>query len=94
MFLNWLDGREEEFFLCNGGRSTLRYYGISPHSPDRVAQVPSEHLDFFRSLLPYYDTETYLFVHAGVRPGIPMELAGSTRPDLDPPRVLPVGTTG
>ena len=24
MFLNWLDGREEDFFLCNGGRSTLQ----------------------------------------------------------------------
>ena len=24
MFLNWLDGREEDFFLSNGGRSTLQ----------------------------------------------------------------------
>jgi serine/threonine protein phosphatase 1 len=74
MFLNWLDGREEELFLCNGGHSTLRSYGISPAAPDRAAQVPAQHLDFFSSLLPYYDTESYLFVHAGVRPGIPMEL--------------------
>ena len=74
MFLNWLDGREEEFFLSNGGRSTLQSYGISTDERNRAAQVPPEHLDFFRSLLPYYDTETHLFVHAGVRPGIPMEI--------------------
>jgi serine/threonine protein phosphatase 1 len=74
MFLNWLDGREEAFFLSNGGRSTLQSYGISPDERNRAAQVPPEHLDFFRSLLPYYDTETHLFVHAGVRPGIPMEI--------------------
>src|SRR5512136_866763 len=74
MFLNWLDGREEAFFLSNGGRSTLQSYGISPDERNRAAQVPTEHLEFFRSLLPYYDTETHLFVHAGVRPGIPMEI--------------------
>jgi serine/threonine protein phosphatase 1 len=74
MFLNWLDGREEEFFLSNGGRSTLQSYGISPDAQDRVAQVPSEHLEFFETLSPCYETENYVFVHAGVRPGIPMGL--------------------
>jgi serine/threonine protein phosphatase 1 len=74
MFLNYLDRREEGIFLSNGGRNTLQSYGISPDERNRAAQVPQEHLDFFRSLLPYYDTETHLFVHAGVRPGIPMEI--------------------
>lgn len=74
MFLNWLDGREEELFLANGGRSTLRSYGLSPRDPDREAKVPPDHLAFFRSLLPFYETETHLFVHAGVRPGIPVEI--------------------
>ena len=74
MFLNWLDGREEELFLANGGRSTLRSYGIAPDETDREAKVPPDHLEFFRSLLPFYETETHLFVHAGVRPGIPMEI--------------------
>ncbi|NPV05843.1 MAG: serine/threonine protein phosphatase [Syntrophaceae bacterium] len=74
MFLNWLEGREEELFLVNGGRSTLRSYGIAPNDPEREAKVPPDHLAFFRSLLPFYETETHLFVHAGVRPGIPMEI--------------------
>jgi serine/threonine protein phosphatase 1 len=74
MFLNWLDGREEGLFLANGGRSTLRSYGIAPDATGREAKVPPDHLAFFRSLLPFYETETHLFVHAGVRPGIPMEI--------------------
>lgn len=74
MFLNWLDGREEDLFLANGGRNTLRSYGITPDDPDREAKVPPDHLEFFRSLLPFYETETHLFVHAGVRPGLPMEI--------------------
>ena len=74
MFLNWLDGREEDLFLANGGRNTLRSYGIVPDDSDREAKVPPDHLAFFRSLLPFYETETHLFVHAGVRPGLPMEI--------------------
>ncbi len=74
MFLNWLDGREEDLFLANGGRNTLRSYGIVPDDSDREAKVPADHLEFFRSLLPFYETETHLFVHAGVRPGLPMEI--------------------
>ena len=74
MFLNYLDHREEQIYLTNGGRDTLHSYGISPDAPDRGAKVPPEHLEFFGSLLPCYETETYVFVHAGVRPGIPMGL--------------------
>lgn len=32
-------------------------------------KIPAEHLSFFESLLPYYETDQYLFVHAGLRPG-------------------------
>ena len=74
MFLNWIDGREEQLFLTNGGRDTLRSYGIPFDAKDRAVRVPPAHLEFFRSLLPFYETETHLFVHAGVRPGIPFEL--------------------
>ncbi len=74
MFLNYLDHREEHIFLCNGGRDTLRSYDISPDEQDRRAKLPPEHLQFFETLLPFYETENHLFVHAGVRPGIPMEL--------------------
>jgi len=74
MFLNYLDRREEQIFLFNGGRDTLRSYGMDPDAEDRKEKIPPKHLEFFRTLLPFYETEKYLFVHAGVRPGIPIGL--------------------
>jgi serine/threonine protein phosphatase 1 len=74
MFLNYLDHREEHIYLTNGGRDTLQSYGISPDEQDRRAKLPPNHLQFFETLLPCYETENYVFAHAGVRPGIPMGL--------------------
>jgi serine/threonine protein phosphatase 1 len=74
MFLNYLDHREEHIYLTNGGRDTLQSYGISPYEQDRKAKLPPKHLQFFETLLPCYETENYVFAHAGVRPGIPMGL--------------------
>lgn len=35
--------------------------------------IPKEHLDFFNLLLPYYETDNYIFVHGGCDPNIPLE---------------------
>jgi serine/threonine protein phosphatase 1 len=64
MFLNCLDGINENLHLMNGGRATIKSYGGS---------IPKEHMDFFKSLLPYYETEEYIFVHAGLKPNVPLE---------------------
>ncbi|MDZ4165043.1 MAG: metallophosphoesterase family protein [Smithellaceae bacterium] len=32
--------------------------------------LPEGHLDFFHSLLPFFETDDYYFVHAGIRPEI------------------------
>lgn len=69
MLLNWvLEGRDLDLYLYNGGGATLRSY----QKEGRV-QIPEQHLAFLRSLPLYYQTEKYLFVHAGLRPGIPLE---------------------
>lgn len=34
--------------------------------------LPREHLLFLQSLLPYWETEDYIFVHAGLEPDIPL----------------------
>ena len=72
MFLNFLEGLEEELYLYNGGRCTLRDYGIAiTDSPaERKKKIPAAHMHFYQSLLPYYETEDYLFVHAGLLPGV------------------------
>ncbi len=72
MFLDFLAGREPELFLFNGGRSTLREYWGENWMNLAELRLPPEHEIFYRELLPYYDTPDYFFVHAGVRPGLPL----------------------
>jgi serine/threonine protein phosphatase 1 len=49
----------------NGGEATLESYGV-----DDPSDLPSEHLDWVRSL-PLLSRDSHrLFVHAGIRPGI------------------------
>ena len=68
MFLDFLAGRNQDLYLANGGTSTLESY-----REEGGIRVPGRHLDFFRSLPRYYATERFIFVHAGLRPGIPLE---------------------
>ena len=63
-------------WLDNGGEMTLRSYGV-PESlavgPDRWAEhVPAAHLNFIRGLDMMHREGNYLFVHAGIRPGVPI----------------------
>ena len=75
MFLNYLKGVDEDMYLRNGGINTLRSYEILPsdNTEKRKRKIPAEHLQFFESLLFYYETDDYIFVHAGIRPGMPLK---------------------
>jgi len=69
MFLRWLlTGEDLDLYLFNGGGTTIRSY----REAGRL-NIPESHLDFLSSLYLYYETERFLFVHAGLRPGIPLE---------------------
>lgn len=74
MFLRYLEGMEEEIYLGNGGINTLASYNISLSDgiEERKRKIPDRHREFFASLLAFYETDDYLFVHAGIRPGIPV----------------------
>ena len=74
-----------------GGLETLLSYGLRPSiNPDLNEQivlakefaeaVPQEHLDFLQTLELTFSCGDFLFVHAGVRPGIP--LRDQTEDDL------------
>jgi serine/threonine protein phosphatase 1 len=81
MFLNFYrEGRDEMLFLVNGGASTLDSYGLTPAEARAGRAFPEDHLRFLASLPLTYETEDYLFVHAGIRPGIP--LADQSSEDL------------
>lgn len=71
MFLNYYrEGRGEELFLFNSGMSTLDSYGLSIAEARKGAGFPESHLRFLLSLPVSYETDSYFFVHAGLRPGI------------------------
>jgi serine/threonine protein phosphatase 1 len=70
-------------FLRNGGHETLLSYGISEteileESADTLRElalshIPKAHLAFLASLEDWIEVGDYLFVHAGIRPGLPLE---------------------
>lgn len=71
MLLRFLDGVEDDIYLANGGFATLKAYGISRSDTPKVRKkkIPPDHLKFFKTLLPYYETDQFIFVHAGLIPG-------------------------
>jgi serine/threonine protein phosphatase 1 len=66
MLLDYLDGRNQTLYLGNGGTATLAQYR---HHGGMY--LPREHLDFLHNLRLYHETEQFIFVHAGLRPGLP-----------------------
>ena len=67
MFVDYIDGHEPTIFLMNGGLKTLGSYQNNGQWP-----IPSFHRDFLEKLLNVYETKDHIFVHAGLRPGIPL----------------------
>lgn len=69
--------------LRAGGFETLLSYGLDPEEIDQASiveladmierAVPAEHIEFLRALDDYVVEGDYLFVHAGIRPGVPVE---------------------
>jgi serine/threonine protein phosphatase 1 len=54
-------------WLVNGGSATLRSYGVAAPS-----LIPSDHLTWLEGLPDHYDDGQRFFVHAGIRPGVPL----------------------
>ena len=73
MLLSFLghSGQYGEMFLPNGGKSTLASYGIDPDkatAQHALTAIPTEHLDFFKTLVNCYATDSFFCVHAGINP--------------------------
>jgi len=82
MLIRYLEGVDEDMYLENGGIATLYSYGISRSEKPkkRKAKIPREHRKFFEALLLHYETENFIFVHAGLKPGL--QLCEQTMHDL------------
>ncbi|MFN4114041.1 MAG: metallophosphoesterase family protein [Sphingomonadaceae bacterium] len=91
MFLESFDSTEIlRHFLKHGGQETVLSYGLSPAtyndaSLEEIRQlmhqiVPRHDRDFLAGFEPWVSIGDYLFVHAGIRPEVP--LAEQQRRDL------------
>ncbi len=72
MLENYLSGKDRMTYLINGGQQTLDSYLSRPRQPDEPL-IPADHLAFYKSLLLYYETDQYIFVHAGLNKHVPLE---------------------
>jgi serine/threonine protein phosphatase 1 len=72
MFQDFLSGRDRQLFMTNGGNATLESY--MRHRPGKTITdlQPPEHKTFFESLKLFHETEDFIFVHAGLRPKVPL----------------------
>jgi serine/threonine protein phosphatase 1 len=80
MFLDFLQGREKEFFLFNGGLATLEDYWGDEWLDQENLVLPPDHRQFYEDLQLYYETADYIFVHGGLKPGV--ALADQQEEDL------------
>jgi len=77
-------------WLFNGGDATLRSYSVDiedpafgrdgwPWAQQQLARgLPSHHLSFLRELALSHVEDDYMFVHAGVRPDVPLDQQNDT----------------
>ncbi len=85
MLLDFLDDPAVlKFWLDNGGMATLLSYGVKVSAGTSIefaddlrnklkSAIPGSHIEFLRNLKLYYKAGDYIFVHAGIRPGVPLE---------------------
>lgn len=71
-----------QHWLTNGGADSLHSWGVprSVKHKDWAGFIPKPHLIFLRDLVVHHQAGGYLFVHAGIRPGVPLDK--QTRQDL------------
>ena len=73
LFMNFMLGESDDVFVCNGGDSTIQSYknngyDISQFIEYQRRNLPITHVNFYKSLKNYYETDDYIFVHAGLLP--------------------------
>lgn len=93
LMMRFLEGPATDTWLANGGDQTLLSYrvpivwsDVGPAAFERLrchleAALPQHHRFFLESLRLFHVIGDYLFVHAGIRPGVPL-------PDQDPAEMI------
>jgi serine/threonine protein phosphatase 1 len=78
MMLSALVGVDKDgpdMWLMNGGADSLMSWGIARNvsAAEWASRIPPQHLLFLRDLAISRRIGPYLFVHAGIRPGVPLD---------------------
>jgi serine/threonine protein phosphatase 1 len=84
MFKDFLAGIDRALFIYNGGESTLKSYLARMEDYWEGRQgvldeealnqlIPEQHRTFLEDLKPYYETDGYIMVHAGLKHSVPLE---------------------
>lgn len=71
MLLRYLAGGQASGYLQNGGDMTLSQYALRG-----TPRLPQSHRDFLNRLQLTYQWQDFLFVHAGLKPGYPLDRQG------------------
>lgn len=76
------DAEAGDLWMRNGGAESLMSWGVPRNVTQKewASRIPVQHLLFLRDLALQHRIGPYLFVHAGVRPGVPLHQ--QTRQDL------------
>ena len=72
MLDKFITGADRFTYLLNGGQQTLDSYLTKPVQSE-FFPIPPDHMEFFKSLRLFYETEEFIFVHAGLRPRVPLK---------------------
>jgi diadenosine tetraphosphatase ApaH/serine/threonine PP2A family protein phosphatase len=78
MLLDFISGEPADMWLRNGGDEALKSFGVAPYAANTSSRAAAEaigveRLNWLRALPRSYQEGGYFFVHAGVRPGVPLK---------------------
>lgn len=64
MLLKAIQQDQPKLWLMNGGRATLKSYGLQ----DLSQSLPEPHVAFYQQTKMFFETRDYFFVHGGISP--------------------------
>ncbi len=68
----YVDHKDQMLYIANGGAETIASY-VEGAIGRKAFELPKEHLQFLQTLQLYYETEDYIFVHAGLKDSVPLQ---------------------
>lgn len=77
ILMDYMSGINQRLYTNNGGDYFINSYknngfDVGQHIYYINRKLPVSHVKFFHKLVNYYETEEFIFVHAGIHPGTPL----------------------